>query len=461
MSIRSLPNITIPSNLTFPQTAPFRAPGVGKIEGSLDTNLVSPINYSWNVSYGRRLPGKIWIDAAYVGRAARNLLASRDVMMVNNIRDPRSGMTFNEAATLVEQHIRSGRTPDQIPTIAFFENMWTPGSIRTALISAGALSAGLPANVLTNTQMAAWMRPEWAGDWGYMWQELSSYGLPNHFFQGQYDALSAHGTVATSDYHAATFSLRQRFKGITWDLNYTYSRSVDDASGLQTSGSFGGGSFIIDAFNLKNNRAESDFDLRHVLNYNGVIDIPIGRGQWIGGNMNRFLDAIIGGWQFSTVIRYDSGPSQGAGGHYEDATGWQTNWNRRSYPVLVRPIDTGENINCNPNCSLPNLFSNPAAAWNSFRVPYPGETGSRNPLRFDGMINVDAGLAKSFGMPYAEGHKLTFRWEVFNVANGHVFTGQAVTLVSGEGNQVNPNFGRLTGSRQAARVMQFALRYDF
>ena len=53
MGIRNLPLISTPGNLTFPQTQPqdFQR----RIEGSLDTNLVSPINYSWNFTYGRQL----------------------------------------------------------------------------------------------------------------------------------------------------------------------------------------------------------------------------------------------------------------------------------------------------------------------------------------------------------------------------------------------------------------------
>ncbi|MFL6467355.1 MAG: hypothetical protein ACJ72Z_05305, partial [Pyrinomonadaceae bacterium] len=467
MNIRGLAHIAIPSNLTFPQTAPFTSPGNGKIEGSLDTNLVSPINYSWNISYGRQLPGKIWVDVAYVGRLARNLLLSRDVMMVNNIRDTQSGMTFNEAATIVEKQIRAGVPLTSIATVPLFDHLWTPGSIGSV---PDFLGGGMPAG-LTNTQAVAWLRPNWTGDWGFMWQEISSYGLPNYFFQGQYDALSAHSTIGSSDYHAGTLSIRQRFTGITWDFNYTFAKSIDDSSGLQTSGNFGGGSFVIDAFNIRNNRAESDFDLRHVINFNGVWEIPIGKSKHFFSGMNSVLDSIFGGWQLSAVVRYDSGPSQGQSGHYEDGVGWQTNWNRRSYPVLMHPVQTGDFRNtaasaCNVSsptagCSLPNLFSDPDAAFAAFRTPYPGETGSRNPLRFPGMVNVDMGLYKSFNMPYREGHKLTFRWEVFNIANAHAFWGQALTLLGEEGSQAPSNFGRLTSSRQTARIMQFALRYDF
>lgn len=464
MSIRSLfPPSQIPSSLTFPQTAPVRNPGLGKIETSLDQNLVSPINYSWNVSYGRRLPGNIWIDAAYVGRKARNLLAGRDVMMLRDIKDPRSGLTYNQAATILDMQLQAGVPYTAIANVPFFENMWAPGSLGTALF--GPSGAGL-----TNTQAVYEYQPVFAGDWTYMMQELDTYGGTRYFFQGQYDALSAFGTIGSSDYHGGTLSLRQRLPGITWDFNYTYSKSMDDSSGLQTGGLFGT-AFILNAFDLDDSRSVSDFDLTHVINFNGVFDVPIGRDKWIGGGMNKFLDAIVGGWQVSSVFRWDSGyPFVG----YFDSTGWQTNWQIRSFVTATKPVTTGvflgastascqQALRTNPlaGCDIPNLFANPDAAYASFRTPHPGETGTRNPFRYPGTFNIDMGLAKSFGTPWAESQKITFRWDVFNVTNTPFFAGQAAGTIGYTGSAAGTTFGRYTRQSNEPRIMQFALRFDF
>ncbi len=96
MSIRGLPGITVPGNVTFPQTQEkdFQR----RIEGSLDTNLVSPINYSFNATYGRQFGKGIYVEASYIGRIARNLLATRDVMQINNIVDTKSGQDWYTAA---------------------------------------------------------------------------------------------------------------------------------------------------------------------------------------------------------------------------------------------------------------------------------------------------------------------------------------------------------------------------
>jgi hypothetical protein len=103
--VRSLPRITVPTNLTFPQMQP--ADNTRRIESSLDENLVAPIHYSWNLTYERSLPAGFVVQASYIGRAARNLLASRDVATANNLTDPRSGMDWYTAAGMLEDFRRN------------------------------------------------------------------------------------------------------------------------------------------------------------------------------------------------------------------------------------------------------------------------------------------------------------------------------------------------------------------
>ncbi len=463
MAIRSLPNLTIPGTLTFPQTAPVRNPGAGKIETSLDQNLQSPVNYSWNISYGRRLPGSIWVDAAYVGRLARNLLAGRDVMMLRDVRDPISGMSYNEAGTIIDRLLQANAPVSSVPNLAFYNNMWAPGSLG-AIFGCPTGTGGPSGTACTNTQAMYELVPNIAGDWTYTMQLLDQYAGSRYFFQGQYDSLSAFGTFSKSDYHGATLSFRQRLSsGITWDFNYTFAKSLDDSSGLQTGGLFGS-TFILNAFRTQDQRSVSDFDLKHVINFNGVWDLPVGRGRKFGSGMNKVMNALIGGWQLSGIFRYDSGYPYTGG--FFDATGWQTNWNIRSYNTQLRPIKTGTyygeaSAACTSGCDIPNIFADADAAYASFRTPHPGETGTRNAIRYPSSFNIDAGLAKSFDMPWKEGHKINFRWDVFNVSNTPIFGGQAAATIGYTGSAAGTTFGRYTGLRNSPRIMQFALRYDF
>ncbi|MFZ1701711.1 MAG: TonB-dependent receptor [Pyrinomonadaceae bacterium] len=446
MSIRGLPNLVIPTSLTFPQTAPFTLPGAGKIETSLDQDLVSPINYSWNISYGRRLPGNIWVDVAYVARLARHLLIGRDAMMLRDIRDPVSGLSYNEAGTILDVQLQAGVPGSQVTSVAFYDNMWTPGSLGPIF--------GCPTGMATctNTQSIYNFQPQ-AGDWTYLMQNLDRFTGTRYFFQGQYDALNSFSTSGESDYHGGTLSVRQRFTGITWDFNYTFSKSLDEASGLQSSGNFGS-AFIANAFRLKDQRSYSDFDARHLINFNGIWDLPIGRDRRFGRGMNKIADALIGGWSLSGIFRWDSGfPFDG----FYDATGWQTNWNIRSYATLLRPVLTGTYYTADG----PNLFADPVAAAAAWRTPHPGETGTRNPIRYPGTWNVDAGIAKSFNMPWKEGHKITFRADVFNVTNTPFFDGQSVGTLGYTGTAPSAQFGAFTDMANSPRIMQFAFRYDF
>ena len=459
MTIRNLPGITTPPNLTFPQTQPqdFQR----RIEGSLDTNLVSPINYSWNLTYGRQFGEGITVEASYIGHLARHLLATRDVMQVNNIVDPKSGQDWYTAARLLEQY-RVNRTPvNAVPKIPFFENMYPAGSLDNLLFGAG----------LSNTQAAygfmavTAVTPGCSGaplfgcydsgdDWTFL-QDTLDANVKHLFFQSQYGALSAFGTIASSDYHGGTVSVRQRFRGLTWDFNYTFSKSIDDASGLQTSGVYGS-AFITNALLQKDNRALSDFDITHIANFNSIWEIPVGRGRHWLKDANKVVDAFIGGWQLTSIFRYNSGlPTSSP----VDVGGWPTNWNVRSWATATKAVETSPTRG--GGTTSPNLFSDPKAFYNSFRSPAPGETGSRNIIRYPGFIGLDAGLYKSFTI--TEKVKLQARWEVFNVTNTQRLTGNADVT-----NGLDPQFGspsksffNFTSIQGTPRVMQFALRLDF
>jgi hypothetical protein len=147
-----------------------------------------------------------------------------------------------------------------------------------------------------------------------------------------------------------------------------------------------------------------------------------------------------------------------------DAAQWATNWNAQSAGTRIRPIQ----IHVDRNTQ--NAFADPQDAFNSFRNARPGETGERNALRLPGYSALDLGLSKTFDMPWREGHKLQFRWEVINVLNKQYFnvTGNDLTRSSWglpqdpETRGAAGDFGRIFSTIQGVpRRMQFGLRYSF
>jgi Carboxypeptidase regulatory-like domain len=375
--IRTLPGITVPGNLTFPQLQP--SDDARRIQGSLDSNLVSPVNYSWNLSYGRKFAGGLYVEGSYIARLARNLLAARDVVTPSNLRDPISGQTWYQAAGILEQLRRNGASVSQVPNLPFFNNIYS-GLDLGVLLGVG--------TGLTNSQAAYTYALGNGTDWSFLQDQLDELTPKKLFYQRQYGALSAYGTIGSSDYHAATFSIRQRRSGLSWDLNYTFSKGIDDASGLQTSGVYGS-ALILNPLRQRDNRAVSDFDLRHIINANALWEVPIGKGKTYFSGMNRIADAFLGGWQMTGIFRYNTGY---VANDYFDGAGWATNWNVRSNGVRVKAIKSSPNANSGKATnggSTPNQFTDPVAAYKSFRSPGPGETGDRNQFRDPSYIVLD------------------------------------------------------------------------
>jgi hypothetical protein len=289
--------------------------------------------------------------------------------------------------------------------------------------------------------------------------------MNNVFYQPQYAALAAFSTIAKSNYNSLQMSVRQRLRNdITFDFNYTLGHSLDNASGLQASTAYGS-AFIVNPLDPDSNYASSDFDVRQIVNVNGLFGIPVGRGKKFLKDTNKVVDAFLGGWSLTTIFRWNSGLPVRFG--FFEADRWATNWNVQSNGVRVRPIQSSPT-----RTGDPNLFADPTAALQSFRDARPGEAGDRNVLRAPGYIALDAGLSKTFKLPW-EGHTIQFRWEVFNVTNTQRFDGDTLADFSLPQDpfifkeNANSDFGRFTSTQsplnenKAGRVMQFALRYQF
>ena len=289
---------------------------------------------------------------------------------------------------------------------------------------------------------------------------LDLYGYPvepvtglNTFYNAQYSSLYAWRSVANADYHALQVSLRKRMaRGVQFDFNYTWSKSLDLMSDAERVGPWSGlGGNIINSWAPRQMRSVSDFDTTHQINSNFIVELPFGKGRAFGHDVHGVMEALIGGWQTSGIVRWTSGFPVNV---YNGAT-WATNWQLGGQAVVAGQTPVTKTTK-NPDATV-NLFPDAQTAYGGFRYALPGESGSRNAIRGDGFFSWDMGLAKRWKMPYNEGHSMQFRWEVFNVPNATRFDVQS-----------NPPsldsvtaFGNYTGLLTNPRIMQFALRYDF
>ena len=477
-NVRSLPNVVVPGSLKFPLSQPIDEGE--RIETGVDSNLHAPKEYVWNFTIEREMRAGTTLSVSYIGRLGRGLLARRDAMAFNDVRDPKSGMDWYTAGTILEKQRQLDVDTSQIASIPFFDNLF-PANLVTLMNNDPNIQAGFPSN-WTPTQVFYGLESRGGGghptnpfaffagnDWTDAQAQvdiaLFDAGLPTRFMQTQYGALSAWSTVGNSAYNALAASVRQRLRNLTLDLNYTYSHSLDDASGLQSAGGYSSAAFIVNPIRQRSWYGNSNFDIRHLVNASAVWQMPFGRGQALMNTSNRAVDAILGGWQLSGIYRWNTGLP--ALSPYDDAR-WATNWNVQANVTPLGPINT-----CPDRTGTPKLFGgsgcNIKAIYQGFRNAYPGETGPRNYLRLPGYMNVDLGLAKTLNMPWSEKQQLQLRWDVFNVANAQPF-GQITTSRTGIGVARDPalrnlnaptvwsNFTQIQGQ---PRVFQVGARYSF
>jgi hypothetical protein len=243
--------------------------------------------------------------------------------------------------------------------------------------------------------------------------------------------------------------------GLQADISYTYSRSIDFGSDAERSTEFSSGvavanSSIINSFNPGLNRAVSDFDTTHLITVDWVYQLPFGRGARLANGANGLVNAFIGGWQLSGILRATSAlPFDFAD------PGWTTDWQQSSRAVVTGKAKAHRHFDENGN---PQFFDNIDDIVNGvntggpIRLSYPGENGQRNNFRGDGIFDLDSGLTKAWSL--GDYGRVKFAWEVYNVTNTNRFDSPAGTLTNG-------SLGVSSSLLSKPRVMQFSLRYDF
>jgi hypothetical protein len=448
----------------FPQTPPIRA---GIITTSIDDTIVTPSAHMANFIVGRELRGNFAIEGGYIGRFGRDLLVRRDIAMPLNLVDPKSGMDYFTAAQTTIRALQAAGIPaaaaeaayQVIPNLPYWENLFPTA----ANAHPGVLSATQAIARRFNRDAPDYITTLWRTD-QFCVPGCSIYG-PFAYFAEQYDSLAAVSSVGRSNYHAMIVTLRKRYgSGLQFDMNYTLSKSKDTGSQVERGsafGNFGNGGytgFLLNSFDPDAHYANSDFDVRHQLNFNWIYDLPFGRGKKFAGGAGGFLNQLIGDWSIAGLTRWTSGFPFNV---QNCRSCWPTNWNLQGNAVLKDPNRLPETETTRDAVDhRPSAFANPADALTYFRFAMPGEVGLRNELRGDGYFTLDSSVSKAWKVGISD-HRLRFRWDVFNVTNTPKFdVGQVTMLPDRSG------FGRYNGTLaacdgQAGRCMQFALRYEF
>ncbi|MEO8049057.1 MAG: TonB-dependent receptor [Acidobacteriota bacterium] len=246
-------------------------------------------------------------------------------------------------------------------------------------------------------------------------------------------------STGNQEYHSMQTGLEHRFsKGFSLSTNYTWSHNIDDNPAT------GGGTLFATYFpqlvtNFKNERGDSDIDIRQRFNIIASYRLPF------GSRLTGLSGVLAKGWQFNAVATAQTGNVETIQTSSNLANTGQT---------ADRPnatgIPYGGGIYGNGTSSINNFFNKAAFATNAaFTI---GNLG-RNTVRGPRTANVDFSAFKEF-QP-RERVTLQFRAEMFNILN-HPNLGMPNNVL-GTG-----AFGVIgTTGNYLARNIQFALKLLF
>ena len=254
--------------------------------------------------------------------------------------------------------------------------------------------------------------------------------LGSSFSNDDYDS-----TVGNSNYNALQATLRHAGKGYNFSLNYTWSKSIDQASSISDVGN---------PYDLSSTRALSAFNLAQNFVASYAVNLPFDR-------FSKHWRPATAGWQLSGITRITSGfpvtlhedgdnslqgsSPNGVNNHYLDVPDYN------GQPLA---------INSNPRNGQP-YFN--IADFSDNALGTPGNA-SRRSFSGPGAANFDMALLRNFR--FAEGRELQFRFEAFNVFNHAQFFGPAAV----QGEILDSNFGYVIHA-QPPRLCQIALKFTF
>jgi hypothetical protein len=271
-----------------------------------------------------------------------------------------------------------------------------------------------------------------------------------------FGVLSFVNDVFKGSYNAGSVKLTRRFsEGISVTTNYTWAKSIDNASGTRTQGL--DTLFPQDSSCLECERGLSSFDVRHRWVLGAVYDLPLGKGRWLNID-NAVVDAFVGGWQLSTNSTIQSGVPQTLNIGFNNAG--------TNNPLPDRPSYSGVG-----NGYLSTPTPTPAGLrWYdpaSFIVAPEGQFGNvgRNTMITPMFRSIDAALGKRF--TFAERHTIQLRLEAFNVfnipswgaPNGNIRAGDP--FLGAPANAARQNFGLINTTSIPMRQIQLGIKYLF
>ncbi|MBZ5655469.1 MAG: TonB-dependent receptor [Acidobacteriia bacterium] len=251
--------------------------------------------------------------------------------------------------------------------------------------------------------------------------------------------------------------------GLTMDMSYTWSRQESNTFSAQQSGnSYYTGvqdfsNFGESAHNL------TGYDLTHILKGYISYELPFGKGRHWLSNQNRWVNGILGGWNMTWLLRYNTGQPFQVGANNPYWPMWGNIYPNYDLSNYHGPLGTGKFVFLPPDYTgeIPagNFYMPKDVASNPPAGQFGKGPATNGALRCPGSKNEDTSLLKYFRMGSDGRYSLSVRAEFFNVFNRHEYyvngcAGSRSSIGSGD-------FGQILGVFDQPRTGQFGFRFEF
>ena len=253
-------------------------------------------------------------------------------------------------------------------------------------------------------------------------------------------------TDAQSFYNSLQVSAIKRFSsGFRAQTSYTFARSIDDASGINSQDFSNNIQYVADFYDRTYDRGLSAFHVKHNLTFNWTYDLPFAR------NTRGVANVLFKGWQLNNITTISTGPPFTA----------QISGYNRSGNLNTTNFSLNERPNLKPGASNNPILGGPDHYWdvNAFELGPLNQRGNlgRNTMIGPGLVNVDFSLVKSFDV--SEGKSLQFRAEAFNAPNHPNFAVPSLrTAFTSATGVPSPTAGIISSTVTRPRQIQFGLK---
>jgi hypothetical protein len=450
----------------------------------------TPYVQNWNLSLERELLPNLTLDVAYIANKSTKLFQPMELNFPNIFASWRGSETLLDAFRVTQA---GGNAP-------LFDSLLRGVNFGAAIGTVGSNnltgSQALRRYTGTNTWIANGSVAEFA-DWlnstnfftGQNGGLLRLNGFPENFITVNPQFRNAHlyGNNNSGTYHSMQVKVTRRLaQGFSSQLAYTWSKAMGNAvSGPEVRSELGVD--VVDPRNLRRNWGRLPYDLTQSFNAHGTWELPFGAGHTLLNNAPGWLQRVVGGWQLSGILSWDSGrPMTLTSSVYTLAFSPQDpgkgGLNGAALPTvdLVAPLPksfgqvsvgdgfvqyfTGLSTTPAPNSAFGSDADNlrlrhtnqivvDSSGTTIFQNPAPGTVGTAGLAYLSGPAQFGLDMALMKRIPFGESKSFTIRADAVNILNKPQWGNPNLNINSA-------SFGRIT-SATGARTVTLNARIDF